>query len=623
MLLLWVIMEALEIQSYARDFADDPQTLAEARLYVSPYDGQDITLQHIMSAVLTGDSIRPLFPDKPICAATEHFLWGVTLAEIGLARAVLAQWDLFGDIPSLTKVLTKSLSNEQQSQFTTAIEQVVAKHGEVSTDILLRRLNGELKKNIAADYHIGFERVRYHLRKAYRVLDSELENPDTILPLLKPSFPRQQPHGTHRLSQHINGIDTELVDLGRRISPRDLETIGHMVSSGGLDAEAISNVLQYLTSVRVGGKTPSNSIVNKLPTANAQLLQSLRISRSTSKIYQGRRIEDIYENTDEATKLILEVLALPRPSRQDFLSKEAQDAAAADIEASVYAEKKKQELLTGRSSDELSEAEKQFVADLDTIAATGRSAIRTLLSTHRPLVYASALKMPRRHVLLDDVVLAGMRGTLRAIRKYDYQHPSNKRFTNYAAPWVRQYMWRYIFRHAWNVSPDTGVDILRVYSALTRLRVEKAISGDKSDASVADAAAELGMPVSEAERLLILRRNIMSDGPNRYDEDINRRAFNFRPMTDARIEFASHVHKAFSQVLTEPHSLQVLELHIAADMNAKEIAEITSLPKDDVPKIIAAAITQLTTHFSQQKLFAMLQTQDSEVYDDDMPGRPQ
>lgn len=163
---------------------------------------------------------------------------------------------------------------------------------------------------------------------------------------------------------------------------------------------------------------------------------------------------------------------------------------------------------------------------LRSLVDEGRRAEHRLAEAHLPLVVRMAQRMFERNrnvgVSLEDLVLAGNEGLLRALRRYD---PSRRcRVSTYAMWWIRNKMSEEVRLYRWKIRiPDHAYrELLRIMRAYTRLREE--LKREPCDEELAE---ELDISVERlrsflacwgAEDMVSLDRPVGEDGASTFGD---------------------------------------------------------------------------------------------------------
>ncbi len=558
--------------------------------------GYDSALRDMMiDAVLNGEDIRRFFLSETLSDTTGVFLQRVIAAEMDIAQTIIDQHALIKeDRPTFLASLCSELTEEEQSVCQAGFAQLP--HGRASVERLMRYLNGEPLSHIGADHGIGRIGAWQSCNRLKHAIQEGDERMADILERLTPRFPQHLRSSiAEGLPECLAYIDDELSTLkARREQKLDEEAFSYLAWSfvnSSVTAEEALLILARLNAPRL----LSLSKINPLHKMNGGYRKKAMLKYNAhSAFFQTfqKTTQNIYENSDEATDLLLQAMAAREAGKIPPFSKTKIIAYAKDIEAGVLAA----DLLRQDEKDWRLEATKE---ELHQLIELGRMAVHQLLKSHVDFVNFQARKMiyrmdsPRE---TEDLTLVGMRGLLRAIRKYD--HTTNYTLTTLASDIIDQFLQRDIMRHDWIVPDHIG-------RQLVSLRAHRSILMNelREEPSPQAIAERMGVSLAKINALLVVEVRLRHQIKGEYDVEPNQPK---DPMESTN-SFGTNTKLLLQQALkNQPFGYEILEMRFAQKYLISEVAEVLKTSQSDIRQRLEAALTTLKSSIEPATLSRIL-----------------
>jgi RNA polymerase sigma factor (sigma-70 family) len=282
----------------------------------------------------------------------------------------------------------------------------------------------------------------------------------------------------------------------------------------------------------------------------------------------------------------------PRPATK-FLSKDELFDHAQRVEAGVCAKHALEQ------DDDLTPQRRE---ELEILADEGQESMMTLLRTHVKFVKKLAW---RKRFTVDstrdpqELVEAGMRGLLRAVRKYDYR--KGYTLTTYADAWVRRYIAQDVYRYDWRVTDDEGSRLSAMRVAREALTVQL-----QREPKRAELAQHIKVSPHELKDLLLLEQRATARGVD-IDEVVRRVAAQ-ETQKDVQVVLSKGVRLSLEQALhDQPHGMELLYLRFIEENTIKEMSQRLNIPPAQIGielKQVLAVLKERVDYDRIQKLLA-------------------
>lgn len=583
---------------------------------------------NMILAMLTGESMQPLFPGVPFSESTDQFLHLTTKHEAAIAQTVLDQHALLRTEPArFIALLCKELTEEEQQlcQERLAAIQASKQSSTRNIEIFLRRVNGEPREHIAADYQASLTAIISSLKKTRKLwYGSNMKHMKPLTERLTPQFPHYYASVVTGLLDYIPSINEELQQLVPRLSEQALDYVAWSFIHANLTAQQAFYTLMRFNIPAIPGaiQGTSSSIVAKeyslaknKYSSHSNILNAWRVRYHPRSLNFSYASPDYraYENSDEASELIDTVLAII--GHVDPLPREKIIAYAKAVEVGVYAEQlRKQEQHTA------------IDADLQHVIKLGKTALMQLLASHVSFVKLEAIKLklaynsPRGY---EDLAMAGMRGLLRAIRKYDYAKTQktdtakNHALTVYAINWIHNFIQRDIFQNDWQVGVDKGAEIVamrRQRTVLTQVLEHTPSPKELADHMRAPLEHVKMLLKQEAEINNRLKQLKITDAENTSEGLQSRQDFmtlNAASLqaerSQKKTEFEVEVSQALKQLLSDqPLGFTILEKYFAQSDTLSEISNELDISEAETQQHLKLALSTISQHMNPAEIRELL-----------------
>ncbi|HEX6461754.1 MAG TPA: hypothetical protein VFZ58_00580 [Candidatus Saccharimonadales bacterium] len=452
------------------------------RLAPLPSEEEQALRGEMLDAARNKKAMRSLFPATRFSEATEHFLQLIADVEINIAQTVLCQQALLKENPKVFLAsLCGDLTEEERALCFDQFDHL--QEPRLRIERFLRRLNGEPALCIAADHHVTDKAIFLSLKRTAKKWFNN-EPIQAITERLTPRFPRYKKSLVEDLPTHLPYINQEISRLAERLTePAFAQLVLSLVDTNMTSCEALL-VLAKCNSVRLTHLADHHPLRTMSKDQRRKTMKRYQAHANFLQSFQPR--SDVYENGDEAGQIIQIALATYKTGTVPSLSSEQVVYYAKDIEAGVYAEK----LLEQNKPHAAASAE-----ELQQLVELGKAAMQHLLVSHVDHViletHEMKLKMKSQRDT-DALVLVGMRGLLRAIRKYDY-----RKNTMFSGSVLRKFITRDIIQKDWRVSIGLGERIISLQQQ--RKQLTKSL---RTEPPLQTLATYMKLPVGALEKLL-------------------------------------------------------------------------------------------------------------------------
>ncbi|HEX6461753.1 MAG TPA: hypothetical protein VFZ58_00575 [Candidatus Saccharimonadales bacterium] len=535
----------------------------------------------MINAVLSDKAMSSLFPETSLSEATERFLQLAIGAEVKVAETVLEQQALLKEDPRVFLAsLCEELTEEEREVCLEGFDRLQS--SPVKARQLLRRLSGEPIPLIAADCQAIYVAVLKAIEQARKKwYGKDRKQMQLIAGKLTPCFPKMRKSIVEDLPAHLPYINQEVSMFAERFDDQALAQFARSLTETNMTSPEALLVLAKLNATRLAD-LPKHHPLRALNNNRRQVV--MKKFESQLSLLPIPQPYAVYENSDEATRIILSALAahktskLPPPSLEDITSY------AKDIEASVLAE----ELLKQNDQKELRQ-----------LVELGKTALHTLLASHVGFVGLKAGRLKAKMESwrdTEELILVGMRGLLRAIRKYDYQRKTS--ITTLSDGMIKQFVTRDIIRNEWQLPIELGEKIIGLKSH--RLQLTQELQAKPSFQALAE---RMNLPPSELNELLMEEKGLEN---YLYSLELNterRVTQQTLPTTRFDVETEAWLKKVLK---TRPLGLKIIDMHFAQRYEIDEIAEALSLSPPEVEKQLQASLKFIASQSNLAELYELL-----------------
>jgi RNA polymerase sigma factor for flagellar operon FliA len=246
----------------------------------------------------------------------------------------------------------------------------------------------------------------------------------------------------------------------------------------------------------------------------------------------------------------------------------------------------------------MTEAQQAYAAKLPAHDEQRQALIMELLPQVRYIARHIHERLPQ-HILLEDLVHAGILGLLDAVEKFDPR--KNVQIKSYAKFRIRGAILDSLRELDWSPR-ELRRQARHIEQAYARLR---AVHG--RDPEEHEVAAELDLPLDEFQRLLGELRgldlgSIQTDNPEDTREDELCTYIPYAPEEDpffvcAQGEMKEILAKAIDEL--SPKERDVLSLYYFEELTMKEVGAVIGVVESRVSQIHSAAIVKLRSHLAE------------------------
>lgn len=610
------------VESYERiergDSLYDSQALKDTLQSLAPLDeAEDQAMRaRMVDAVLAGESMQGAFPAARVSEATDRFLYLTTDAELAAAKKVLDQRALLQVDPAgfLASLCEGLAAGEQQiCQERLAHMQAARKpQNQWFLNVLLRSMNGEGTRSIGQDYGLSYSQTKNmlkDLRVGWHAKDAERMK--GITGRLKRGFPALQASIVEGLPVCVPHLNTELDQLAIRLSDTDYAHLARSLVDMNANAQRALAILMSFNVPLIRSIPPDHPLANIDSKQRVGWVtdydRHLRAFRHAYRVRLVPRREGqqprppVYEKGDAASKIIYEALAAER----DPLTAEEIVEYAKALEVGVYV---KRLLADGASPSALPEEDAK---ELRQLVALGDVALQALLATHARFVKQMAWKykyMYNSQRDVEELVVAGMRGLFRAVRRYDYAR--GYRLTSYASPVIRTFIVRDIITNDWRVGTTRAEQLLTLKKS-----EEMLIQRLQRQPTAPELAQESDFPEEEVQKLLQLEREIKLRAEAEYKDEgwQTTRGNVFLQSQSLKPEIEDALRNIFQ---SSPEIFEVLKMHIAENHTTHEISNSLRIPLSTVQARLQKAFSMIRKKLSAEEIIQAIRGVDANIDDE-------